>query len=139
MKHQWFAASGGGLVANLWTANALKVCLLKPTYVIDSDNQKLYTDISAQEVTGTGYTAGGLTLASKTVVYDPATDRTNLICNDSVWGPGATFDCAYAAIYDSGGTKPLWSIVNFEETKSVSNGSFTIDWASVGTLYVVPV
>ena len=139
MKHEWFSASGGGLLGAMWTGNPIKVALLKPTFVPNRDTQKLWTDISAQEVTGPTYTAGGIALAGKAVAYDPSADRTDLKANDTTWGPGATFDTAFAAIYDDSGSKPLWSLVDFEGTKSVSNGVFTIDWSTVGLLYVIPV
>jgi hypothetical protein len=140
VTHNWYAQSGEGLLAALWTANAMKVMLLKPTYTPDRDNHKVYTDISAQEVAnGGGYTTGGLALTTRTAVYNASTDSTDLKADDSVWGPGATFDAAYAAIYDNGGTKPLWSLVDFGGTKSVAAGTFTIDWLTAGLLQLIAV
>ena len=138
MTHTWFSASGGGLLGTLWTANPLTVALLKPTYVPNLDTHKVWTDVSAQEITGTGYTTGGVALAGKSVNYDGSADRTNLVANDSTWGPGATFDAAFAVVYDNSGAKPLWSLVDFSGTKSVAAGIFTIDWATVGLLYTIP-
>jgi len=136
VRHDWFVASGGGLLSTLWLANPLTVMLLKPTFVPNIDTQKLYADISAQELAaGGGYTVGGQLLASKTANYDAAQDRTNLLSADSIWS-AATFDTAYAAIYDNSGSKPLWSLVDFEGIKNVAGGVFTIDWATVGNLYV---
>ena len=136
MLHNWFSKSGESVLAALWVANPIKVMLMKPTFTPDRDVQLVYTDISAQEITGTGYTAGGLALTTRTAVYSAASDRTDLTADDSVWGPGATFDAAFAVVYDSSGSKPLWSLVNFEGTKSVAAGTFTIDWNSAGLLYL---
>jgi hypothetical protein len=136
--HNWFQASGGGILGTLWVAQPMKVALLKPTFVPNRDTQKVFADVSAQEITGTGYTAGGVALANRTQNYDAANDRTNLVADDSNWS-GATFDAAFAVVYDSSGAKPLWSLVDFEGTKSVASGVFTIDWATVGLLYIVPV
>ena len=137
MKHDWYPASGGQLLINLWLANNMKVALLKPSYVPNPDTHKTWADISAQEIAATGgYTAGGQVLAGKTTNYDAAQDRTNLLANDSVWNP-ATFQTAFAAVYDAAG--PLWSLVDFEGTKDVEGGVFTIDWATVGALFVTKV
>jgi hypothetical protein len=118
----------------------MNVALMKPTFTPDRDVQKVWADISAQEVAaGGGYTAGGKVLANLSQNYDAPTDRTNLVADDTTWGPGATFDTAFAVVYQNVGSKPLWSVVDFEGTKSIVNGVFTLDWASVGLLYVVPV
>ena len=139
MLHDWYPYSGGKLISDLWLAQPLKVALLRPTYTPNPDTHRVWSDIAAQELAAAGgYTAGGQTLASKTVNYDAATDRTNLLAADNVWN-NATFDTAFAAIYDSSGSMPLWSLVNFEGTKSVVSGVFTIDWAAIGALYVTKV
>lgn len=118
----------------------MKIALMKPTFVPNRDTQKVYADISAQELaTSPGYTVGGLTLTTKSTPYDSATDRTNLVADDPVWGPGATFDTAFAVVYDNSGTKPLWGLVDFEATKSVANGTFTLDFPLTGFLYVIPI
>ena len=136
MKHDWYIASGGGLIATMWMANPITVALLKPTYVPNPDTHKLWSDIAAQELAaGGGYTAGGKALTGKAQNYDSAGDRTNLLANDLTW-TAATFQTAYAAVYDNSGAKPLWSLVDFEGIKDVAGGVFTIDWATIGTLYV---
>lgn len=135
MIHQWYPASGGDLIANLWVAQALKVALLVPGYTPDYDAHKQWSHISGSEIAGAGYTAGGQLLANKTKNYDAAQDRTNLLADDSIWN-GATFQTGYAAVYDPAGAGPLWSLVNFEGTKDVAGGVFTIDWAAIGALYV---
>jgi hypothetical protein len=111
MKHDWYSASGEGLLATLWMANPMKVALLKPTYVPNRDTHKVWTDISAHEVVGAGYTAGGQVLATKATPYDPANDRTDFRSADTTWGPGATFLAHYAVVYDDSGVKPLWSLL----------------------------
>lgn len=139
MKHEWYPAAGGKLISDLWLAQPLKVALLKVTYAPNPDTHKVWADIAAQELAAAGgYAAGGQVIATKTVNYDAANDRTNLLAVDNVWN-AATFDTAYAAVYDSSGAMPLWSLVDFEGIKSVVNGVFTIDWAAIGVLYVTKV
>jgi hypothetical protein len=116
----------------------MTVALLKPAYVPNPDTHKVWADIAVNEIVGAGYVAGGQVLANKSENYDAATDRTNLLADDSVWA-GATFQTGFAAVYDNSGAKPLWSLVNFEEIKDVAGGTFTIDWAAVGLLFVTQV
>jgi len=137
VKHNWYGQSGGNLIKTLWLANPIKVALMKPTFVPDRDNQLVWTDVAAQEIAVVApYVAGGALLANKLAPYDPSNDRTNLQADDTNWGPNFTIDSAFAVVYDSSGAKPLWSLVDFEATRSVVNGTFTIDWAAIGLLYV---
>jgi len=138
MKHTWYAASAEGLLGTLWLAQPMKIMLLQPTFVPNIDTQKVYADISASEVaSGGGYVTGGATLANKTATYNAGADRTDFYADDPVWGPGATFNAGFAAVYDSSGSKPLWSLVDFEGTKSVSAGTFTLDFPTLGFLYTI--
>lgn len=139
MKHDWYPASGGGLIATLWTGNPIKVALLNASYVPNPDTHKVWGDVSPFEVSGSAYTAGGQPLTGKTASYDAAADRTNLLANDSTWGPGASFATRYGVVYDDSGGKPLWSLVDYEALKDIINGVFTIDWAASGALYVTKV
>ena len=58
MRHDWFSASAGGLIGVMWTDNPIKVALLKPSIRSKARYAKLWTEISAQEVTETAYAAG---------------------------------------------------------------------------------
>jgi len=138
MIHQWMPAGGGGaILATLWMGDPMTVALLRPGFVPNYDTQKVWADIAAQEVAaGGGYTAGGILLAGKGAPYDNVNHLYNLQAANVQWGPAATFDAAFAVVYDNSGTKPLWSMVDFQGTKSVVNGQFAIDWAALGLLAV---
>jgi hypothetical protein len=139
VKHDWYPASGGGLIGTLWVANPMKVALMKPTYVPNPDTHKVWADVSAQELaTAGGYTAGGQDIANRGQSYDPATDRTNLTGDDNTWQP-VTIQTSFAVVYDNSGAKALWSLVDFEGMKDSVNGVFVIDWAAIGLLYVTKV
>jgi hypothetical protein len=138
VKHQWMpAGGGGGILAALWNADPMTVALLRPGFVPNYDAQKVWADIAASELAaGGGYAAGGVVLTGKATPYNAAGDQYDLQAADVTWGPGATFDAAFAVIYDNTGSKPLWSMIDFEGTKSVVGGTFTIDFAAAGVLYV---
>ena len=141
MRHDWAHKTGQSIMAGLWMSNDMKAALMKPTWVPDYDADLLFGALqAAQEITGTGYTAGGKSLTGKATPYVAGSDRTDLQAADTSWGPGATFAAGFAVVYDNtDASKRIWSIVDFEGTKTVDNGTFTIDWAAVGLLYLVPV
>jgi hypothetical protein len=53
-----------------WDSDTIKVALLSSSYTPNQDTHDYFDDVSTYEVTGTGYTTGGITLASKTSTYD---------------------------------------------------------------------
>ena len=116
-----------------WVSNTIKVSLHTSSYTPDQDNHDYFDDIT-NEISGTGYTAGGVTLGSKTITYTPATNITKLDASDAVWST-ATLTCRYAVIYrDTGtpGTSPVIGYIDFGEDVGSVAGDFTIQWSSDG-------
>jgi hypothetical protein len=111
--------------------------LCTSTYAPNQDTH-VYKDVSVtNEVTGTGYTAGGATLASKTIAYDGATNIVALDAADVTWA-SSTITARYAVIYDDSpaSNKPLLAYVDFGADQSSNNGNFTITWDAAGILKV---
>jgi len=129
---QWFAQSGGLLIARLWTPQDMRVMLMKATYTPNIDAHLRYADVSAQELAaGGGYTVGGKSLTGKSVSYDAAADEYNLLAADLSWGPGATFQTRYGIILEKGTTDEfLWALLDFGALQDISNGTFLLDWAT---------
>jgi hypothetical protein len=134
----WYAFAGLQL-ANAdtdWTANDIRCALLKSTYVPSLDAHDTFSDVSAHEVTGTLYTAGGVALAGKASTVDSPTKETRLTASPVQWGPGASIaDIKYAVLYDNTpGPKPLLGLVTLELAITVTAGVFRITWAATGAL-----
>jgi hypothetical protein len=128
---QWFAQSGGNLIASLWVPRQMGVVLLKDTYIPNIDTHMRYSDVSAQEVTGTLYDMGGKEIAGRSTSYDAAVNEYNFLGNDLAWGPGATFSTRYGAVYEMAtADKWLWALLDFGVLVNVNNGVFQIDWAA---------
>ncbi|MDR7237109.1 hypothetical protein [Neobacillus drentensis] len=111
----------------------IKVMLCTSAYVPNQDTH-VYKDVSVtSEVTGTGYTAGGATLASKTIAYDAPTNVIALDAADVTWA-ASTITARYAVIYDDSpaSNKPLLAYVDFGADQSSNNGNFTITWDAAG-------
>jgi len=120
-----------------WDTDTIKVALATSSYTPNQDTHDYFNDVT-NEVTGTGYTAGGNTLGSKTITYDDANNVIVLDAADTTWG-SSTITARYAIVYASTGTastSPLIGYVDFGSDQSSTNGNFTITWDSTGIVRV---
>lgn len=112
----------------------IKVMLVASSYTPNQDTHAYVSDLSG-EVSGTGYTAGGAALASKSIAYDGTNNVVVLDANDVTWA-NSTVTARYAVIYDNtpatNATKPLIAYVDFVTDQSSTNGDFTIQWDATG-------
>ena len=114
-------------------ADTIKVALLTSSYTINKDHNT-WSDVSANEVSGTGYTAGGATLANKSVTQDDTNDQATFDADNVTWS-SSTITARYAVLYDSTLTNDdLIAIFDFGSDKSSSNGDFTLQFSSDGIL-----
>lgn len=117
-----------------WESDTIKVMLCTSSYVPDQDTHQYKSDVT-NEVSGIGYTAGGETLANKTITYDAESNIANIDADDITWS-ASTITARYAVIYDdtpaTDETKPLIGYLDFEEDKNSDAGEFKITWDSSG-------
>jgi len=95
---------------------------------------------NANEVSGTGYTAGGAALASKTLTESP-TGTIMFDAADVAWSTSTITNARCALVYDNTlAGKNAIALVNFGADYSTTAGTFTIQWATSGifTLDVTP-
>lgn len=118
--------------------DTIKVMLCTSTYTPDQDAHSYKSSVT-NEVTGTGYTAGGTTLGSVSVAYSAGTNTFTIDAADVSWA-SSTITARYAVIYDStpatDATRPLLGYVDFGADVSSSGGSFDIVWDSAGIFTV---
>lgn len=122
-----------------WDTDTIKVALVSSSYTPNQDTHDYWDDVVANEVTGTGYTAGGATLASKTNTYDSATNTTVLDAADPVWS-SSTLTARYAVIYSDAGAsnslKALLGYIDFGSDQSSTNGNFTVTFDATGVVRI---
>ena len=122
-----------------WDSDTIKVALLSSSYTPNQDTHDYFDDVSSFEVTGTGYTTGGITLASKTSTYDGTNNVIVLDAADVTWS-SSTITARYAVVYDDSGAsaaaKALIGYVDFGSDQSSTNGNFTITWDSTGIVRI---
>jgi hypothetical protein len=78
-----------------------------------------------QEVTGTGYTAGGNTLTGATV---RSNGTTAFVSFDNTSWSSASFTSRGALIYNSSKANRSVAVLNFGSDKIVANGTLTIEF-----------
>lgn len=120
-----------------YTGHDIYVMLLTDLYTPDQDTHEFVDDVSANEVEGTGYTAGGKLLTGKTLTYDAPTNTLKFDANDPTWTE-STIEAHYAVIYDGyealEADQPILGYVNFGENRNSNNGEFKIQWHANGVL-----
>lgn len=122
-----------------WDSDTIKVALVGSGYTPNQDSHDYWDDVSSNEVTGAGYTAGGASLAGKTATYDTASNVIVLDANDVVWA-SSTITARYAVVYDDSGAtaaqKALIGYVDFGSDQSSTNGNFTVTWDATGIIRI---
>ena len=120
-----------------WTVDTIKISLHTSTLTPSPDTHTYFSDLT-NEVSGTGYTAGGATLASKTLTQDNTNDRGVADAADTTWA-ASTITARYAAVYKSTGTpstSAVIGIIDFGADKSSSATDFVIQYHANGIVYL---
>lgn len=121
------------------SSDTIKVALMSASYAPDIDAHTHFHHVSGAEVSqfgATGYTAGGATLANKTVTVDN-TDDEGVFDADDVTFASSTITARYAIFYKSTGTAStsgLIAYVDFGSNQSSSNGNFSLQFNSEGII-----
>ena len=117
--------------------DTIKVALVTSSYTPNQDDHEDYADIT-NEVTGTGYTAGGATLANAAVTKDNTNNRGKFDADDTTWST-STITARGAIVYkDSGVDASSWFVcyIDFGSDKTSTAGDFKITWDSDGIFYI---
>lgn len=115
--------------------DTIKVALVTSSYTPDQDAHDFFDDVT-NEVSGTGYTAGGATLANKAVTADNTDNEGVFDADDASWST-STITARAAVLYKSTGTastSALICYIDFSTDKISTAGTFTIAWNSEGIL-----
>ena len=114
--------------------DVLKIALYNANADVNLDTT-VYSDTN--EVTGTGYTAGGNTLTGASVNLDTTEGIVYVSFNNSIWS-NASFTCRGALIYNTSKSNKSVAVLNFGNDKTVTSGTFTITFpANTSTSAVI--
>lgn len=116
--------------------DTIKVMLLNSSHAFaaSSVTNSVIGDVSANEVTGTNYSAGGATLGNKSTSVDNSGNKGVFDADDVVWA-SSTISAYHAVIYDdTTASKYLIASIDFGGVQASVNGNFTIQWSASGIL-----
>lgn len=123
-------------------SDTIKLMLCTSTYGPNQDTHRYKSDVT-NEVSGTGYTAGGATVGSVVSSYDTTSNVWSFDGADVSWA-STTLNGAnaprYGVLYDStpatDATRPLIGWVDFGVDTPVTNGTLSVTWDAAGVGYV---
>ena len=117
-------------------SDTIKCMLVTSSYVPDQDAHAKRSDVT-NEVSGTGYTAGGATLTSPAVSADNTDNEGVFDSDDAVWA-ASTITARGAVIYKSRGgassVDELIAYIDFGSNMVSTAGEFRIAWNAEGIL-----
>lgn len=114
-----------------FAADTIK-CTLHTSYTPNIDTHDNFDDVSSTEYsTASGYTAGGVTLASKTVTVDTANDQADVDAADIAWtglGPLSPATPSHAIVWKDTGTPSTSALICYIElgTTATNGSNYTI-------------
>ena len=114
-----FASGGDSFKLALYTSNPYNT---SSTVYVSTNEQS--------SASSSNYTATGNTLTGNAVVYSTAVASCDFA--DSSW-TSATISVAFGAIYNDSQSDKLCVVLDFDGTKSCTNGTFTVSFPSPAT------
>lgn len=119
-----------------WGADSIKMALLGSGYTPNLSTQVHWADISSNEISGTGYTAGGQALTSKTLTVTTANSW------GTVWAATTAYTTGSIVIPPAGGNGFLYEAVvggtsggsapTFPTTVDLDVTDSGVTWACIG-------
>jgi hypothetical protein len=137
----WAALVGSPQLALNWalTTNlvAMYTATVTPDYSASTANAAYGAGVwNANEVSGTGYTAGGLAVSSPTTTDSPA-GTLMLDIADMSWPTSTITGARCALVYMPTLTpKAAFGVIDFGAAYDTVGGNFAIQWASVGAFWL---
>lgn len=123
--------------------NTLKVALVVG-HTPDTVNHNVWGDVSGDDATGTGYDAGGATLANQTVVETgtgtgTTGERGKFDADNVTWTglniAGTSASPTHAILYNDSPTSPADPLIAYWEVTTATNGGdYTLAWNAAGIL-----
>ena len=111
-------------------SDTIKIGLLDDSHTFTAANDT-WADVSANEVSATGYTAGGGTLDSPSIT-EGATFKWD--ADDETWTITGSMTAYHAVVYDTTNADSLICSFDFGGAKTATNGNFTVSFSASGII-----
>lgn len=116
-------------------SDTIKGMLTSSAYTFDQDTHQYKSSVT-NEVTGTNWAAGGVTLAGVAVAYNAGTNTFSFDANDISVANTTISNARKLVIYDNtpatDATRPIICVIDFGADVSTSNGTLAITFAAGG-------
>lgn len=109
------------------SSDVIKVSLMKNTYVPDIVGDELWSDISSQEVSGAGYTAGGVVLSGISITQD-SNGTIKINATDVVFSSITVSDWRYIVLHDVSNNDSLIGYIDLTSPSDLEGDTLTIIW-----------
>lgn len=121
-----------------WDTDDIRVALIAVAYTPNQDTHSYWSSVVANELpTASGYTAGGIALAGKTITYDTVLNKTAFKANNVSWTFSATLSWRWAVVYNrtpaTDATRPLICYLDYGAVQSFT-GVVDITWSADGVV-----
>ena len=125
--HNFHNGSGGGTTTTTGTGNTFKLALFTSSATLSASTTAYAT---TNEVSGTGYSAGGNTLTN----VDPTTSGTTALTDfaDTTFS-SSSITARGALIYNTSNSNSAVAVLDFGADKTATSGTFTIQFPSFTT------
>ncbi len=127
--------TGAEAIAIDWITDTVRVaCLNAPPA---QDTVEFWSDLSATEVVGTNWAAGGQALASKAIIVTAGTNTVALDAADVSVASVTIAGVTHLAVYKDSGTPSTSPVLGYgilASTSGSSGGTFAITWSASGLL-----
>lgn len=121
-----------------WDAGSFKVMLVTSTYTYNADHN--FRSQITNEITNTGYTAGGNALVGASAAQDDAGDQAKYDADDTVFTSLAAGDQPSAAIVyrnvGTPGTDDLIAYCSLTAPPAPDGNNYTIVWSADGVFKI---
>ena len=107
--------------------------ILVTGYTPNIDSHNAYADVSANEESGTGYTATGVTLSNKAVTKDTTNDRAKFDADDVTWTGLNVGTPSHAILYDDTHASDCL-VAYWEVTTATNGGNYTLQFGANGII-----
>jgi len=112
-----------------WDTQTFKVALLTG-HTFNVNNTSFTADIQPNEVTGTGYTAGGASMTNSAPTIDTVNNWAVYDATDVTW-VASTISATAAVVYEVSTDYPI-CFIDFGSAQSSSASNFIISWSADG-------
>lgn len=109
-----------------WDTDNIYAALVTSAYTPNRNTHRYWSDVSAYESSGTGYTAGGLLLTNKTNVLNSGSNSVLFGADDLQWTTTTISDARYCVFCSNNGSSPLISYIDFGSVQSTVAQPFAI-------------